>query len=110
MWDKNVTETEVQNSSGDWIPHRFMRQVGSLVLGTGSAASSEMSEFEKNKYDKIWQIKIDKKPRFIADSNEASDMLDKAMDMDYDTMFLKASDKAAFEERKKQDVEGSSPN
>jgi hypothetical protein len=86
-----------------------MKYVGSLVLGTGSAASSEISEFERNKYDKIWQIKIDKKPRFIADCNEADGMLNKAMDMDYDTMFLKASDKAAFEERKKQDDEVGSP-
>jgi hypothetical protein len=36
-------------------------------------------------------------------------MLDKAMDMDYDTMFLKASDKAALDERKKLDKEASSP-
>tara|TARA_B110000285_G_C15124133_1_gene619077 strand:+ start:2702 stop:2827 length:126 start_codon:yes stop_codon:yes gene_type:complete len=36
-------------------------------------------------------------------------MLNKAMDMDYETMFLKASDKAAFEERKKQDDEVGSP-
>ena len=36
-------------------------------------------------------------------------MLDKAMDMDYETMFLKASDKAAVEERKKQEKESGSP-
>ena len=79
------------------------------MLGTGSASSNEISEFERKKYEKIWQIKIDKKPRFIADSNEAEGMLDKAMDMDYDTMFLKASDKAAFEEKKRQDDELASP-
>jgi hypothetical protein len=76
MWDKET-----------------LKQVGSLVLGTGSAASNEISQFEKNKYSKIWQIKIDKKSRFISDCNEAKDMLDEALKMDYDTMFLKASDK-----------------
>jgi len=34
-------------------------------------------------------------------------MLEQAMQMDYDTMFLKASDKAAFEEKKKQEDENS---
>jgi hypothetical protein len=76
MWDKET-----------------LKQVGSLVLGTGSAASNEISQFEKNKYSKIWQIKIDKKSRFIGDCNEAKSMLDEALKMDYDTMFLKASDK-----------------
>ena len=54
MWDKNVTETEVKNSEDKWVKHRYMKQVGSLVLGTGSAASNEISEYERNKYDKIW--------------------------------------------------------
>jgi hypothetical protein len=34
-------------------------------------------------------------------------MLEQAMQMDYDTMFLKASEKTAFEEKKKQEDENS---
>ena len=59
MWDKET-----------------LKQCGSLVLGTGSASSNEISQFEKNKYAKIWQIKIDKKSRFINDCNEAGEMLE----------------------------------
>lgn len=39
-----------------------LEREGSLVMGTGQQASFEMTEAEKRKYAKIWQIKIDKEP------------------------------------------------
>lgn len=40
-------------------------QVGSLVLGTGTTQNSEISEAERRRFAKVWQIKIDKRPRLI---------------------------------------------
>jgi hypothetical protein len=67
------------------------KQVGSLVLGTGSSSSQEQSQAEKIKYSNIWKIKIDKNPRFTRDRNEAKAMLAIAEEMKYETMFLKGN-------------------
>lgn len=77
------------------------KQVGSLVLGTGSSSSQEQSQAEKMKYSNIWKIKIDKTPRFNKDRDEATEMLEKAEEMKYETMFLKGpKEKQAYEEQK----------
>ena len=63
-------------------------QVGSLVLGTGTAQEGQ-SEAEKRKYAKIWQIKIDKLTRYKEDRHEAEEKISITEQMDYDTMFMK---------------------
>lgn len=37
-----------------------VKRVGSLLLGTGRASTSEQTEAEKRRYANVWQIKIDK--------------------------------------------------
>ena len=51
------------------------------------------------KYSNIWKIKIDKTSRFAKDRNEASNMLSKAENMKYETMFLKGNKQNAEEEK-----------
>jgi len=46
-------------------------RVGSLVLGTGTKINGQQTEAERKKLAKIWQIKVDKKSRFIQDRSEA---------------------------------------
>lgn len=83
------------------------KQVGSLVLGTGASQQSEQTEAERRKYSKIWQIKIDKQPRFVRDRLEAEEMLGIAQEMEYETMFLKGTkEKEAYEAQKKQIEDG----
>ena len=58
-------------------------------MGTGQAASAELSEQERKKYSKIWQIDIDKSARRKADRDEAKELLKKANKLNYKTMFNK---------------------
>lgn len=67
------------------------RQVGSLVLGTGLSKASVQSEAERKKYNKVWQIKIDKYPRYKEDRDEAESMLKESADINYHTMFMKGN-------------------
>ena len=75
------------------------RQKGSLVLGTGAANQSEMSEAERRKYARIWQINIDKRPQQTRDRHEAEAMLSEAQALDYETMFLKSKEKRQQDEQ-----------
>ena len=50
-----------------------------------------MSEVEKRKYKRTWQIEIDKNPRHVRDRIEAEEMLEVAEALDYDTMFMKSA-------------------
>lgn len=59
-----------------WEKNGFQKKVGSLVLGTGTTQNAEMTEAEKRRYAKIWQIKIDKRPRAIADRLEAMRLIE----------------------------------
>ena len=64
------------------------KRIGSLVLGTGTSINGH-SDAERKKQDKIWQIKIDKRPRHFADRKEAQNLIEECEEMDYATMFNK---------------------
>lgn len=71
MWDKNIrTRGEGEDAK------QIFQKVGSLVLGTGTAATGQQSETDRKNYQNIWRIKIDKHSRFSKDRQEAEDMLE----------------------------------
>ena len=50
-------------------------------MGTGQQKSGEMTAAEKEKYDEIWKIVIDKEPRKRKAREEAIEMLAKTRKM-----------------------------
>ena len=51
------------------------------MMGTGQQKSGEMTAAEKEKYDEIWKIVIDKEPRKMKAREEAIEMLAKTRKM-----------------------------
>lgn len=62
---------------------------GSLVLGTGTSINSQQTGGEKTKLGKIWDIKVDKKPRHLQDRLEAQQLIEECERIDYQAMFNK---------------------
>jgi len=65
------------------------KQIGSLVLGTGTSQNGELTAAEKRKYANIWKIKVDKRTRYNEDRSEAQKYVEETEQMDYETMFIK---------------------
>lgn len=86
MWDRKTSIIEKE----DRIV-RTNKRVGSLLLGTGHAQQSEQTEAERRRYANAWKIKIDKLPKLIEKRVNAEEILEQTQTMDYETMFLKAS-------------------
>ena len=102
MWDRKTCIIEKE----DRIV-RTNKRVGSLLLGTGHAQQSEQTEAERRRYANAWKIKIDKMPKLIEKRVNAEEVLDQTLTMDYETMFLKASQQreALESQQKKRDAE-----